>query len=38
MTQGQGLFHQTFSQYEEVPGDTSRKVIEEAKKEKEEEK
>jgi elongation factor G len=38
MTQGQGLFHQTFSHYEEIPGDISHKVIEDVKREKEEEK
>lgn len=37
MTQGQGIFHIEFSHYEEVPGDVAQKIIEEAKKAKEEE-
>ncbi|MFQ5584058.1 MAG: elongation factor G, partial [Calditrichia bacterium] len=37
MTQGQGLFQQKFSHYEEVPGDLAQKIIEKAKQEKEEE-
>ncbi|MFQ5584452.1 MAG: elongation factor G, partial [Calditrichia bacterium] len=36
MTQGQGIFHREFSHYEEVPGDEAQKIIEEARKEKEE--
>ena len=36
MTQGRGLFRQKFSHYEEVPGDLAQKIIEAAKKEKEE--
>jgi elongation factor G len=36
MTQGQGLFNQSFSHYEEVPGEFANKIIETAKKEKEE--
>jgi elongation factor G len=36
MTQGRGLFMQKFSHYEEVPGDQAQKIIEQAKKEKEE--
>ena len=38
MTQGRGLYRRKFSNYEEVPGEFAEKVIEEAKKEKEEEK
>lgn len=37
MTQGRGMFAQKFSHYEEVPGDQAQKIIEKAKKEKEEE-
>lgn len=37
MTQGQGIFHREFSHYEEVSGDIAQKIIEEAKKAKEEE-
>lgn len=37
MSQGQGIFHQKFSHYEEVPGEHAQKIIEHAKKEKEEE-
>jgi elongation factor G len=37
MTQGQGMFHQKLSHYEEVPGEQAQKIIEHAKKEKEEE-
>jgi elongation factor G len=37
MTQGQGIFHREFSHYEEVSGDIVQKIIEEAKKAKEEE-
>lgn len=37
MTQGQGIFHIEFSHYEEVPGDVAQKIIEAAKKAKEEE-
>lgn len=36
MTQGQGMFHQKFSHYEDVPGDQAQKIIDQAKKEKEE--
>jgi elongation factor G len=36
MTQGRGIFTQSFSHYEEVPGDMAQKIIEQAKKEKEE--
>lgn len=36
MTQGRGLFRQKFSHYEEVPGELAQKIIEAAKKEKEE--
>ncbi len=36
MTQGRGIFTQSFSHYEEVPGDMAQKIIEESKKEKEE--
>ena len=36
MTQGQGIFHQKMSHYEEVPGEQAQKIIEQAKKEKEE--
>ena len=36
MTQGQGMFHQNLSHYEEVPGEQAQKIIEQAKKEKEE--
>lgn len=36
MTQGRGIFTQNFSHYEEVPGDMAQKIIEQAKKEKEE--
>lgn len=35
MTQGQGVYTLTFSHYEEVPHDAAKKVIEEAKREKE---
>lgn len=37
MTQGQGVYSLEFSHYEEVPHDAAQKVIEEAKREKEEE-
>jgi elongation factor G len=37
MTQGRGLFTQKFSHYEEVPHEMAQKIIEQAKKEKEEE-
>jgi elongation factor G len=37
MTQGQGMFHQRLSHYEEVPGEQAQKIIEHARKEKEEE-
>ncbi len=36
MTQGRGIFRQKFSHYEEVPGDLANKIVEQAKKEKEE--
>ncbi|GAB4342486.1 MAG: elongation factor G [Calditrichia bacterium] len=36
MTQGRGMFRKKFSHYEELPGDLANKVIEQAKKEKEE--
>jgi elongation factor G len=36
MTQGRGIFTQNFSHYEEVPGEMAQKIIEQAKKEKEE--
>ena len=36
MTQGQGIFHREFSHYEEVAGDVTKKIIEDAQKEKEE--
>ncbi len=36
MTQGRGIFTQKFSHYEEMPPDLAQKVIEQAKKEKEE--
>ena len=36
MTQGRGLFSQSFSHYEEVPHDMALKIIEKSKKEKEE--
>ena len=36
MTQGRGTHKRTFSHYEEVPHDAAEKIIEEAKKEKEE--
>ena len=36
MTQDRGIFHQKFSHYEEVPPDIAQKIIEAAKKEKEE--
>jgi elongation factor G len=36
MTQGQGLFHRSFSHYEEVPADVVQKIIDAAQKEKEE--
>jgi elongation factor G len=35
-TQGRGIFRRKFSHYEEVPGEIAEKVIEKAKKEKEE--
>ena len=35
MTQGQGVYSLSFSHYEEVPHDAAKKVIEEAKREKE---
>lgn len=38
MTQGRGTFSMEFARYEEVPGQIAEKVIEEAKKLKEEEK
>ncbi len=34
MTQGQGIFEQKFSHYEEVPPDIAQKIIEQAQKEK----
>ncbi|MFQ5453560.1 MAG: elongation factor G, partial [Candidatus Zixiibacteriota bacterium] len=37
MTQGQGVYTIDFSHYEEIPHESAKKVIEEAKKEKEEE-
>ncbi len=37
MTGGRGIHRQSFSHYEEVPHDVSEKIIEEARKEKEEE-
>lgn len=37
MTQGQGVYTMEFSHYEEVPHDAAQKIIEEAKREKEEE-
>jgi elongation factor G len=37
MTQGRGLFSQKFSHYEEVPYEMAQKIIEKAKKEKEQE-
>jgi len=37
MTQGQGVYSLSFSRYEEVPHDAAQKVIEEARREKEEE-
>jgi elongation factor G len=37
MTGGRGLHKQSFSHYEEVPYEFAEKIIEEAKKEKEEE-
>ena len=37
MTQGRGIHQRAFSHYDEVPGDIAQKIIEEAKKEKEEE-
>jgi len=37
LTQGRGLHTRSFSHYEEVPSDTAEKIIEQAKKEKEEE-
>ncbi len=36
MTQGQGVYSVTFSHYEEVPHEVTQKIIEEAKKEREE--
>ncbi|UCF63784.1 MAG: elongation factor G [bacterium] len=36
MTQGRGIFTQKFSHYEEVPHEMAQKIIEQAKKEKEE--
>jgi elongation factor G len=36
MTQGRGHHQREFSHYEEVPHDVAQKVVEEAKKEKEE--
>ncbi len=36
MTQGRGIFRAKFSHYEEVPHDLAQKIIEQAKKEKEE--
>ncbi len=36
MTQGRGIFKQSFSHYEELPGELAQKVIEQSKKEKEE--
>lgn len=38
ITQGRGTFSMEFARYEEVPGQIAEKVIEEAKKLKEEEK
>lgn len=37
MTQGRGIFTQKFSHYEEVPHDMAQKIVDQAKKEKEEE-
>ena len=37
MTQGRGIHSRRFSHYEEVPSDFTEKIIEQAKKEKEEE-
>lgn len=37
MTQGRGIHNRAFSHYEEVPGEIAEKIIEQAKKEKEEE-
>jgi elongation factor G len=37
MTQGKGIFTQNFSHYEEVPHEMAQKIIDQAKKEKEEE-
>jgi elongation factor G len=36
MTQGRGMFSQSFSHYEELPGELANKVIEQSKKEREE--
>lgn len=36
MTQGRGIHNRSFSHYEEVPSDAAEKIIEQAKKEKEE--
>ena len=37
MTQGRGIFTQKFSHYEELPHEMAQKIIDQAKKEKEEE-
>jgi len=37
ITQGRGIHKRSFSHYEEVPSDIAQKIIEQAKKEKEEE-
>ena len=37
MTSGRGIHNRLFSHYDEVPGEISDKIIEKAKKEKEEE-
>ena len=37
MTSGRGIHNRVFSHYDEVPGDIKEKIIEQAKKDKEEE-
>jgi elongation factor G len=37
MTSGRGIHNRAFSHYEEVPAEIAEKIIEQAKKEKEEE-
>jgi translation elongation factor EF-G len=37
MTSGRGIHNRAFSHYDEVPGDIKEKIIEQAKKDKEEE-